>query len=67
MSYIYLKVNGEQLTFSKLRFSKFKTFVSRSPFGELQPTKISLNFKIPCCNLKVRGLGEKRRVAFILF
>ena len=66
MSYIYLKVNGEQLTFSKLRFSKFKTLVSRSPFGELQPTKI-LNFKIPCCNLKVRGLGEKRRVAFILF
>ena len=54
---IYLKVTTE--TFSKLRFSGFKKFVTRSVFGELQFTKISLNFKTSCCNLKIRGLGAK--------
>ena len=43
--------------FSKLRFSKFKKFVFRSVFGELQLTQISLNFKTLCSNLKIRGLG----------
>ena len=29
--------------------------------------KISLNFKISCCNLKIRGLGAKLCVAFAIF
>ena len=65
MSNIYLKVTIE--TFSKLRFSGFKKFVTRSVFGELQLTQISLNFKTSCCNLKIRGLGAKLCVAFLLF
>ena len=40
----------EKLTFSKPWFSKFKKFVSRSVFGELQLTQISLNFKTSCWN-----------------
>ena len=43
MPNIYLKVTIER--FSKLRFSGFKKFVTRSVFGELQLTQISLNFK----------------------
>ena len=35
----------EKLPFSKLRFSQSKKFVSMAAFGELQLTKISLNFK----------------------
>ena len=57
MANIYLKVTTE--TFSKLRFSGFKKFVTRSVFGELQFTKISLNFKTSCRKLKIRGLGAK--------
>ena len=56
MSNKYLKVTIE--TFSKLRFSKSKKFVSRSVFGEFQLTQI-LNFKTSCYNLKIRGLGAK--------
>ena len=47
MSNIYLKVSVK--TFSKLQFSKFKKFVTRSVFGELQLTQI-LNVKTYCCN-----------------
>ena len=43
MSNIYLKVTIE--TFSELRFFGFRKFVTRSNFGELQHTQISLNFK----------------------
>ena len=43
MSNISLKVTIE--TFSNLRLSGFKTFVTRSVFGELQLRQISLNFK----------------------
>ena len=57
MSNIHLKVNIE--TFSKLRFSGFKKFVTRSVFGELRLTQISLNFKTSCCNLKIKGLRTK--------
>ena len=57
MSNIYLKVTTEKkLTFSKLRFSKFKKFFTRSVFGELQLTRISLNFKTSCYSLEIRGL-----------
>ena len=49
MSNIYLKVTIE--TFSKLRFSGFKKFVTSSVFGELKLTQITMNFKTSCCNL----------------
>ena len=52
MSYIYLKVTIE--TFSDFGFIKF---VSRSAFGELLLTQISLNVKTFCCNFKNRDLG----------
>ena len=65
MSNIYLKVTIE--AFSKLRFSGFKNVVTRSVFGELQLTQMSLNFKTSCCNLKIRALGAKPCVAFLLF
>ena len=47
------------MTYSKLRFSKFKKFVSRSVFGQLQLMQISLNFQTSCCNIKARRLGAK--------
>ena len=50
MSYIFLKVTIE--TFSKLPFSGFKKFVTRSVFWELPLMQISLNFKTSCCDLK---------------
>ena len=66
MSKTYLKVTVEKMTFPKLRFSKFKKFVSRTVFGESPLIQISLNFKTFCCDLKIRGLGAKLRVAFSL-
>ena len=65
MSNIYLKVTIE--TFSKLRLSRFKEFDTRSVFGDLQLTQITLNFRTSCCNLKISGLGAKLCVAFLLF
>ena len=49
----------------------FQNFVSRSVFGELQLTQMSLNLKGSCCNLlhswfKIRGLEVKLCVAFLL-
>ena len=44
--------------FSKLQFSKFKIFVSKSVFSKLQLTQISLNFKTSSCKLKITGLGK---------
>ena len=57
MSNIYLKVTIK--TFSKLRLSGFKKFVTRSVLGELQLAQISLKFETSCCNLKIRDLGAK--------
>ena len=57
-----LKVTIE--TFSKIRFSGFKKFVSRSVFGDMQTP---LKFKTSCCNLKIRDLGAKLWVAFPFF
>ena len=54
---IFLKDTIE--TFSKLRFSGFKKFVTRSIFGELQFTQISLNLQTSRCNLKIGSLGAK--------
>ena len=42
MSNIYVKDTIEKnVTYSKLQFSEFEKFVSRSVFGELQLTQIS--------------------------
>ena len=65
MSNVYFGVTIE--TFSRLRFSGFKKFVARSVLGELQLTQISLNFKTSCRNLKIRDLGAKLCVAFLIF
>ena len=65
ISNIYLKVTID--TFSKLRFSGFKTLVTRSLFGELQFKQISLNFITYHRNLKIKGLGAKQCVIFLLF
>ena len=68
MSNIYLQEKlRKKLTFSTLRFSKFNKFVTRSVFGELQLTQISLNLETSCFNLKIRGLAEKLCVASLLF
>ena len=64
MSNVYLKVTIE--TFSKLRFSGFKRVITRSVFGELRFTQILLISTSSSCNLKVKGLGAKVRVAFVL-
>ena len=57
-------MSKEKVTLSKLQFFKFKKFVSRSAFGELQLTHVSLNFQASCCNLKIRGLETSVSVAF---
>ena len=54
------------MTYSKLEFPKFKKFVSRSVFQELQLMQILLNSQTSCCKLKIRGLGTKLCVAFLL-
>ena len=51
------------MTHPKLWFSKFKKFA----FWELQLKEISLNFQTFCCNLKIRSLGAKLFVSFLLF
>ena len=64
MSNIYVKVTTEKnLTVTKLRFSRFKKFTTRSGFEELQLTQ---NFQTSCCNLKTRSLGAKLSVAFLI-
>ena len=50
-SNIYLKIT------IKKKNLKFKKLVSRSAFGELQLTQISLNFKTSCCNLSKTVCG----------
>ena len=65
MSDIYLKVTVE--TFSKLQFFGFKKICHQVSFGVLQLTQILLNFKTSCCNLKIRRLGAKLCLAFLLF
>ena len=65
ISIIYLEVTIK--TLSKLGLSGFKKLVTRSIFGKFQLTQISLNLKTSCCNLKIRGLGAKVCVDFLLF
>ena len=58
---IYSKVTTEE-TWHSQNFD-FLSLISRSHFGELQLTKVSLNFKVSYC----RGLGAKLSLAFLLF
>ena len=58
MSNIYLNTTIEENPRCQ-NFLSLKIFVSISAFGEHQLTQISLNFKISCCNLKIRDLGKK--------
>ena len=46
---------------------KYRFFNLKKNFGELQLTQIPLNFKNSCSNFKIRGLGSKTYVAFLLF
>ena len=64
LSSIYFKDTIE--TISKLQFSGFNFFFTRSVSGEPELTQISLNFKTSCFNVKVRGLEAKLCVAFLL-
>ena len=60
MSNIYLNTTIEENPrCQNFDFLSLKIFVSKSAFGEHQLTQISLNFKISCCNLKIRDLGGK--------
>ena len=68
MSNIYLAVNVEEKNWrsQNLDLLDFKNLHHIS-FGELQLMLISLNFKTSCSTLKIRGLGAKLCVAFLLF
>ena len=57
----------EKLTLSKLRFFRFKEFVSRSVFGKLQLTQVTRDFEPSCCNLKIRGLRKNRVRLFSIY
>ena len=61
-----IEENPNPKSFSKLRFSRSQKFITRSVLVivELQLRKI---FKTSCCNLKIRVLGAKLCVAFLLF
>ena len=41
--------------------------MSRSVFGELQLTQITLNFRTSCCDLKIKDLGAKLCGLFYYF
>ena len=62
VKYLLKSYYWEKMTFSKLRFFKFKRFVSRLVFWELQLKQISLNFKTSCCNFVLQLC-----VTFLLF
>ena len=55
MSNIYLKV-----TIEEKNWHSQNDFLSSSKLPQCQLSmKLSLNFKTPCSNLKIRGLGAK--------
>ena len=68
MSNIYLKFtneekNGRSQNFDLLGLKN----LSPSPILGAPTKALSLNFKTSCCNLKIRRLGAKLCVAFLLF
>ena len=58
------KENKCQIFAEKLLLRKID--VLKTSIFEVEFTKISLNFKTFCCNLKIRDLGAKLCVAFPL-
>ena len=64
MSNIYLTVPIRK-TNVLFQLFKFKKFVPRSVFDELQLTQISLKFQASCCNLKIRDQRAKACMAFL--
>ena len=64
VSNVYLKVTIEKVTYSKLRFSKFKKFFSGSIFEGFQLTQVSLSFRTSCCSLKIKRLVAKHGYFF---
>ena len=64
VKYLLKTYYWEELTFSKVRFSKFEKFVSRSVFGEVKLMQISLNFKFSCWKLK---RNRKWKIPHIFF
>ena len=67
-SNIYLNVTIEKKWFTQnLDFKSIKRSSPGQFLGELQLTLISLNSQTSCCNLKIRDLGAKLCVAFLLF
>ena len=68
LSNIYLKGSIEKKWRTQnFDFKSLKSSSKRSVFGKLQLTQKLLNFQTSCCNLKIRGLGAKLYVAFLLF
>ena len=66
ISNIYLKVTIEKDELSEdLNVLNVKKLSPDHFLGQL--TQILLNFRTSCCNLKIRGLGAKVYVAFLLF
>ena len=67
MSNIYLNVTTEKkLCSPKFDFLSLKKLPPGKFLGELQLTLISLNFRTSYCNLKIRGLGVKFCVVFLI-
>ena len=64
VKYLLKSYYREKVIYSKLRFSKFKKFFSRSVFGQLQLTQISLNLPTFCCTLKI---WEQKGACFFHF
>ena len=65
---IYLKATVEKKWRTKnFDFLIFKISSPGHFLGGFHFTQISLNFQTSCCNLKIRGLGEKLVVVFLLF
>ena len=60
VKYLLQRYYWETVAYSKLRFSKFKKFISGPVFGQ-----VPMNFQT-CCNLKIRRLGANCAQFFYL-
>ena len=68
MSNIYFKVIIEKkLGTHNFDFLSLESLSSGQFLGSSNLTQISLSFQTSCCYLKVRRLGEKLCVGFLLF
>ena len=66
MPNMYLKVTIKEKNWRSQNFDFLGLKICHQvSFGELQLTKISLNFQNSCCNLKIKVLGAKLCVTFL--